>query len=662
MARPDRSPDAPQDRPPKGGGQGPPVPPPLRPRRQQWLMFLWLAIVILVVANFMEATQRPERVEMIYSEFLEAVEQGRVEEVILRGQSVEGSFTEQARTRGDLDAGEGFRTTRPTVEGRQLLDRLQAHGVRIIARPEDPPWWQSMLMLVVPWILLLAFLFWFWNRMQQRLMSGGGPFGIGQSKARQIKAEESEVRMEDVAGSENAKRDIFEVVDFLKQPERYRALGAKVPHGILMMGPPGTGKTLMAKAVAGEAGVPFFSISGSEFIEMFVGVGAARVRDLFKQAKQQAPSVIFIDELDSIGRARGTGMGGGHDEREQTLNQILSEMDGFESHHSVVVLSATNRPDVLDSALLRPGRFDRKIVLEMPHRQAREAILAVHTRDMPLADDVDLARLAAITTGFSGADLANLANEAALLAGRREREIIDWACFSNARDRVLLGEAKDVALSEEERHRVAYHESGHALLAYLLPQADPLEKVTVLPRGQALGVTAQVPDEERFTYGEAYLRDRLTVMYGGRLAEAIVFGEVSSGAQDDLDQATRLARRMVARWGMSERVGPVVFTQSHEHVFLGKEISQPREHSEETASLVDAEIRRLLTDVESHGRALLERHREALDALAEALERRETLEFEEIHALLETHLPGAADETPERRAHRGAPAAKGRDA
>ncbi|UYG08328.1 ATP-dependent zinc metalloprotease FtsH [Halomonas sp. M4R1S46] len=662
MARPDRTPDAPQDRPPQGGGQGPPGLPPGRPRRQQWLLFLWMAIAILVVANFMEATQRPGRVEMTYSEFLEAVEQGQVEAVTLRGQSVEGSFTEQARTRRDLDAGEGFHTTRPTVEGRQLLDRLQANGVRIVARPDEPSWWQRMLMLVVPWVLLLALLFWFWNRMQQRLMSGGGPFGIGQSRARQIQAEESEVRMGDVAGSENAKRDIFEVVDFLKQPERYRALGAKVPHGILMMGPPGTGKTLMAKAVAGEAGVPFFSISGSEFIEMFVGVGAARVRDLFKKAKEQAPSVIFIDELDSIGRARGTGMGGGHDEREQTLNQILSEMDGFESHHSVVVLSATNRPDVLDSALLRPGRFDRKIVLEMPHRQAREAILGVHTRDMPLADDVDLARLAAITTGFSGADLANLANEAALLAGRREREIIDWACFSNARDRVLLGEAKDVALSEAERHRVAYHESGHALLAYLLPQADPLEKVTVLPRGQALGVTAQVPDEERFTYGEAYLRDRLTVMYGGRLAEAIVFGEVSSGAQDDLDQATKLARRMVARWGMSERVGPVVFTQSQEHVFLGKEISQPREHSEETASLVDAEIRRLLTDVESRGRELLEHHREALDALAEALERRETLEFGEIHELLEAHLPGAAGEAPERRARRDASASKGGDA
>ncbi|GAA0638101.1 ATP-dependent zinc metalloprotease FtsH [Halomonas beimenensis] len=642
MAKPDRNPGDRDDGPPQ---ENRPTPPPGRPQ-PQWLMFLWMAIAILVVANFMEASRQPGRVELTYSEFLDAVEQGEVEEVTLHGQSVQGTFTEEARTLRDLDQGEGFRTTRPTVEGRQLLDRLQAKGVRIVARPEDLPWWQRMLMLAVPWILLLAFLFWFWSRMQQRMMSGGGPFGIGQSKARQIKGEESEVRMGDVAGSENAKRDIFEVVDFLKQPGRYRALGAKVPHGILMMGPPGTGKTLMAKAVAGEAGVPFFSISGSEFIEMFVGVGAARVRDLFKKAKEQAPSVIFIDELDSIGRARGTGMGGGHDEREQTLNQILSEMDGFEPHQSVVVLSATNRPDVLDPALLRPGRFDRKIVLEMPHRKAREAILKVHTREIPLADDVDLARLAAMTTGFSGADLANLANEAALLAGRRDQQVVDWPCFSNARDLVLLGETKDVALSESERHRVAYHESGHALLAYLLPQADPLEKVTVLPRGQALGVTAQVPDEDRFTYGEAYLRDRLTVMYGGRLAEAIVFGEVSSGAQDDLDQATKLARRMVARWGMSDRVGPVVFSQSQDHVFLGKEMAHPREHSEETASLVDEEIRRLLTDVEARGREQLERHRGALDALAEALERRETLEAEEIHELLESHLERDVERAP----------------
>ncbi|MFG6178497.1 ATP-dependent zinc metalloprotease FtsH [Halomonas sp. THAF12] len=631
MATADRNQAPDSDRPPNGNGRGPRKPP-------QWLALLWMAIAVLVIVNLVETSQQPDRVELNYSEFLDEVDQGRVATVTLRGQSVTGTFTDQASAARGLSAGQGFQTTRPTLEGRALLDRLQAQGVTIVARPEELPWWQRMLMLVVPWILLLGFLFWFWNRMQQRLMSGGGPFGLGQSRARQIRAEESGVRMADVAGSENAKRDVMEVVEFLKRPDRYRALGAKVPHGILMMGPPGTGKTLLARAVAGEAGVPFFNIGGSEFIEMFVGVGAARVRDLFKQAKDQAPSVIFIDELDSIGRARGTGMGGGHDEREQTLNQILSEMDGFEPHHAVVVLSATNRPDVLDPALLRPGRFDRKIVMELPHRQAREAILAVHTRDMPLGDDVDLARLAAITTGFSGADLANLANEAALLAGRRGQSIVDWACVSEARDRVLLGEAKDVALSAEERRRVAYHEAGHALLAYLLPHADPLEKVTVLPRGQALGVTAQMPAEDRFTFGEAYLRDRLTVMYGGRLAEAIVFGEVSSGAQDDLEQATRLARRMVANWGMSERIGPVVFAQSREHVFLGKEMAQAREHSEETASLVDAEIRRLLGEVEARGRELLERHRQSLERLAEALAERETLEAEAIHELLEACL------------------------
>ncbi|TFH88512.1 ATP-dependent metallopeptidase FtsH/Yme1/Tma family protein [Billgrantia azerbaijanica] len=612
------------------------------PPHRQFLLFLWFAVGILLIFHYLDTTDREVQTELTYSQFLAAVDAGQVETVTLRGQSITGQYKEGARAEGEAMR---FSTTRPDVEGERLLERLESHGIEIIARPLEPPWWQRVLIGALPWILMLGLLFWFWNRMQQRLMSGGGPLGMGRSQARRVTSEESHVRLTDVAGSENAKREVTEVVDFLKEPGRYRALGAKIPRGILMMGPPGTGKTLMAKAVAGEAGVPFFSISGSEFIEMFVGVGASRVRDLFKQAKEQAPSVVFIDEIDSIGRARGTGMGGGHDEREQTLNQILAEMDGFEEHESVVVLAATNRPDVLDPALLRPGRFDRKVVLENPHRQARRDILAVHTRDIPLADDVDLMHLAEITTGFSGADLANLANEAALLAGRRGQQEVDWACFSDARDRLLLGEAKDVGLSESERHIVAYHESGHALLAYLLPNADPLEKVTVLPRGRALGVTAQVPDEDRVNFSESYLRDRITVMYGGRLAESIVFGEVSSGAENDLEQATKLARRMVGHWGMNRRIGPVMVSHSQEHVFLGREMAQGRDYSESLASLVDEEVRQLLTDLESRGRQLLEAHRAALDALAAALEAHETLEIDQIREVLAGHMPASSRAT-----------------
>lgn len=603
--------------------------------RQQWLLFVWMAVAILLMFHYLEGADRQARVELTYSDFLEAVDAGHVGEVTLRGQALEGVFSDSGRL--DLDLGEtrAFTTTRPDVESERLLERLEAQQVRIAARPAEPAGWQRLLMGVVPWLLMLALLFWFWNRMQERMTGGSGTFGMGRSRARLVEPQQSKVTLEDVAGSENAKRDIFEVIEFLREPERFKALGARMPRGILMMGPPGTGKTLMAKAVAGEAGVPFFSISGSEFIEMFVGVGASRVRDLFRQAKEKAPSVVFIDEIDSIGRTRGTGVGGGHDEREQTLNQILAELDGFEGHEAVVVLAATNRPDVLDPALLRPGRFDRKVTLENPHREAREAILGVHTRRMPLAGDVDLARLAEITIGFSGADLANLANEAALLAGRRGCSEVDWACFLDARDRLMLGEEREMGLSEAQRRLVAYHEAGHALLAHLLPHADRLEKVTVLPRGRTLGVTAQVPDEERVNYGESWLRDRITVLFGGRLAESIVYGEVSSGAENDLEQATRLARRMVARWGMSERVGPMALSQGQEHAFLGREMTQLREHSEASAGLLDDEIRRLLTELEHRGRQLLEQHRPELDRLAEALAVRETLEGEELREVLE---------------------------
>ena len=528
-----------------------------------------------------------------------------------------------------------FETLRPEVEDQRLLERLERHGVAINAEPAEPAWWAQVLLRALPWILALGLLLWFWNRMARKAMSGGaGPFNFGQSRAKRIEQERSDVRLEHVAGADNAKVEVQEVIEYLRDPERFRKLGARIPHGLLLMGPPGTGKTLMARAVAGEADVPFYSVTGSEFIEMFVGVGASRVRDMFDNARTNAPSVIFIDELDAIGRSRGTGMGGGHDEREQTLNQILAQMDGFEPNEAVVVLAATNRPDVLDSALMRPGRFDRKITMDRPDRKARRAILEVHTEKIPLDDDVELDRLAQITIGFSGADLANLANEAALLAGRRGREKVSWSCFTEARDRVTLGQARDSALRDRERRLVAYHESGHALLAELLPNADPVDKISILPRAQTLGVTSQLPEEDRYNYGEAYLRDRIAVLFGGRLAESIVFDEVSNGAENDLEQATRLARRMVGRWGMSERLGPTSFIESDQHVFLGREMAQERTHSEATAAAIDDEIQKLLKDIEAMARDLLENHRDRLDALAEALVENETLERREMREII----------------------------
>ncbi len=610
--------------PPLGNGQG-----------QRWQLFIALSLGILLAMYYLEVVQQPERLELRYSELLTAVERGHVDEVTLRGQEIVGRLSSRGRSEYGVDEPGIFESTRPDFVDERLLPLLAEHDVNITAEPADPAWWQQILVGALPWILLLGLLFWFWHRMAQRTMSGSGALGFGKSGAKRVQRQDSKTRLDDVAGADQAKQEIAEVIEFLKHPGYFQRLGATIPRGVLMMGPPGTGKTLMARAIAGEAGVPFFTISASEFIEMFVGVGASRVRDLFRQAKEAAPAVIFIDELDSVGRSRGTGMGGGHDEREQTLNQILAEMDGFEGHESVVVLAATNRPDVLDPALLRPGRFDRKITLEVPHRQARVAILAVHTRKMPLADDVDLERIAAGTVGFSGADLANLANEAALLAGRRKLDTIDQSCFDDARDRIMLGAASERMLSERDRRTVACHEAGHALLAHLLPHADPLEKVSVLPRGRSLGITAQLPNEERYNFNESYLRDRLAVMFGGRAAESIVFGEVSSGAENDLEQATRLARRMVAHWGMSERVGPVAFPQSEEHVFLGKEIARGREHSEDTAALIDSEVRRLLGEVEAHARTTLEDNRQALDTLAEALLEHETLNAKEIRRLLD---------------------------
>ncbi|WP_440997007.1 ATP-dependent zinc metalloprotease FtsH [Arhodomonas sp. SL1] len=604
-----------------------------------WYVFLWMAALLMLVSYWTQFTPEDGVQSIAYSEFKEAVVAGEVAEVTLRGEEVRGRFTERgARTRGGEQAVERFRTIRPELEDRALLDLLEEHAVTIRAESQQLAWWQQLIINVLPWLLLLAFFFWLWYFAQRRVMGGGagGMFQFGRSKARRFREEHPSVTMDDVAGVETAKRDLREIVDFLKHPGKYQALGAKMPKGVLMVGPPGTGKTLLARAVAGEAGVPFYSISGSEFIEMFVGVGAARVRDMFQNARSEAPSLIFIDELDSIGRARGTGLGGGHDEREQTLNQILAEMDGFEPHEKVVVLAATNRPDVLDAALLRPGRFDRKVMLERPHKEARKAILEVHARNVPLAEDVDLGHLAERTTGFSGADLENLINEAALIAARQGREEVDAEILDTARDNLVLGERRDYTLSDEEKRMVAYHECGHALTAFYLTHTDPLEKVTVVPRGRALGLTEQTPREERYNLNESYLRDRISVMLGGRVSERLVFGEVSSGAQQDLKEATQLARRMVAQWGMSEKVGPVGLNVGEEHVFLGREMAQPRDHSERLAELVDEEVRRVLQEAERRTEELLTEHRDGLDRLATAVLERETLDADEIGEVLES--------------------------
>lgn len=486
----------------------------------------------------------------------------------------------------------------------------------------------------LPWILLLALMFWFWGAAQKRMTQGGGPFDFSRSKARRARKETSTATLDDVAGIESAKREIAEIIDFLKSPEKYRALGAVMPKGVLLVGPPGTGKTLLARAIAGEAEVPFYSISASEFIEMFVGVGAARVRDMFKEARKDAPALIFIDELDAIGRSRGAGLGGGHDEREQTLNQILTEMDGFEAHENVLVLAATNRPDVLDSALLRPGRFDRKITLDRPHKEARAAILKVHVRKVPLANDVDLEQLAARTIGFSGADLKNLVNEAALTAARENLHEVNAHCFELARDRIILGEERDTKLTPKEREAIAYHECGHAIMAYYMPNADPLTKLTIIPHGMAMGVTEQTPREDHYTYNESYLKDRIKVMLGGRCSEKLIYGEVSTGAQNDLKEATALVRKMVGQWGMSEKIGPLGLSIGEEHVFLGREMGMPREFSEKMAEMIDEEIQSQLLALERATLDFLTEHRNQLEALATAVLKHETLSAEDVEEIL----------------------------
>ncbi|KMQ74095.1 ATP-dependent zinc metalloprotease FtsH [Marinobacter subterrani] len=610
-----------------------------QPAMPNQFSFLWLSAAIFLAILWLQDGNQPQLRELAYSEFKAAVMNNQVAEVTLRQEAITGLFTDSGTAALSSDtparpSSPGFRTIRPPMEDPSLLNLLEEHQVTIRAAPSGLPWWQEMIRGFLPWLLLLGLMFWFWGAAQKRMTQGGGPFNFSRSKARRARKETSTATLDDVAGIESAKREIAEIIDFLKSPEKYRALGAVMPKGVLLVGPPGTGKTLLARAIAGEAEVPFYSISASEFIEMFVGVGAARVRDMFQEARKDAPSLIFIDELDAIGRSRGAGLGGGHDEREQTLNQILTEMDGFEAHENVLVLAATNRPDVLDSALLRPGRFDRKITLDRPHKDARTAILQVHVRKVPLADDVNLEQLASRTIGFSGADLKNLVNEAALTAARENLHEVNAHCFDLARDRIILGEQRDTRLTPTEREAVAYHECGHAIMAYYMPNADPLTKITIIPHGMAMGVTEQTPKDDHYTYTESYLKDRIKVMLGGRCSEKLIYGEVSTGAQNDLKEATTLVRRMIGQWGMSEKIGPLGLSIGEEHVFLGREMGLPREFSEKMAELIDAEIQSQLMGLEKATFDFLTEHRDQLEALTRAVLNQETLAGEEIEEIL----------------------------
>jgi len=592
----------------------------------------WIALLIAFAINWLISMWllSPEApIQVPYTTFLEQLDADNVESVVSTGEEIQGEFASAIADPDDPNiTSTSFRTLRPAFAEDDLLQRLIDNGVVVNAEPPaSPPFWQQLLFGFGPTLLLLLLIFSFYRRAGQGL---GGLGGLGASRAQQYQPSTDRVTFDDVAGIDDAEDQLVEVVDFLRDPDKYTKLGAAIPRGVLLSGAPGTGKTLLAKAVAGEANVPFFSMAASEFIEMVVGVGASRVRDLFSKAKEAAPAIIFIDEIDSIGRARGGAMSfGGHDEREQTLNQILTEMDGFVGNEGVIVVAATNRPDVLDPALLRPGRFDRHVTVSSPDQIGRKAILEVHTREVPLADGVDLEAVAASTPGMVGADLRNLVNEAALTAARRSHEAVHMEDFTDALEQIVLGAERKIMMTAGDRERTAYHESGHALLGMLLPGADPVRKVSIIPRGRALGVTFQAPEADRYSYTKEYLLGRITGALGGRVAEEMIFDERTTGAENDLVQATRIARNMVGRWGMSERVGPVSVLNDNEPPNpFGKD-----DLSEHTHQLIDEEVRRIIEECERQAREELEKHREKLDALATALLEKETLEEGEAYEI-----------------------------
>ncbi len=556
-----------------------------------------------------------------YSEFYQEVKAGNVRSVTIAGNQITGKL------RGD----ENLRTTIPS-DYPGIIDVLQEAGVAIEVKESSTPAWLSFLINASPFILLFGF----WIFMMRQMQAGGNKaLSFGKSRARLLTSQQKKITFKDVAGVDEAKEELQEVIEFLREPQKFQKLGGRIPKGVLLVGPPGTGKTLLARAIAGEANVPFFSISGSDFVEMFVGVGASRVRDLFEQGKKSAPCIIFMDEIDAVGRHRGAGLGGGHDEREQTLNQLLVEMDGFDSNEGVILIAATNRPDVLDPALLRPGRFDRRVVVNRPDVRGREGILRVHTRKVPLANDVDLHVLARGSPGFSGADLANLVNEAALFAARQNRKVVTMRDFELAKDKVMMGaERRSMLLTDEEKKNTAYHEAGHALVAAMIPHSDPLHKVTIIPRGAALGVTMQLPIDDKHTYTKDFLGSRLAILMGGRIAEEMFLEHMTTGAGNDIEQATEMARQMVCEWGMSG-LGPLTFGKKEEQIFLGREIAQHRDYSEATAIRIDAEVSKLVETAYDQAKKLITDHSDVLVRMAEALLEREVLDGDDVQALVE---------------------------
>jgi len=611
-------------------------------RSPQWrasIVAILVFIILFVWTQYFTPTG-PERYEISYSQFFEQLNAGNIKSVSIRKLQVNGEFIKEVNisfpgAKKPL-AVKDFQTYLPSFQGEGLLSELEKKNVIINVEPAEEKsfFWQFIIGLL-PWVVIIGVWMLIMRRAQQQIQGGpGGLFTFGASKAKLFDVKKPGVTFKDVAGMENVKLELRETIEFLKDPSRYLKIGAKVPKGVLLIGPPGTGKTLLARATAGEAGVPFYSISASEFIEMFVGVGASRVRDMFQKAKSSHPSIIFIDEIDAVGRTRGTGLGGGHDEREQTLNQLLSEMDGFDPHDEVIVMAATNRPDVLDPALLRPGRFDRHIVIDRPGWKERKAILGVHVRGKALADNVDLETIAKGTPGMTGADLENLANEAALVALRKDKDRLDMSDFEEAMDIILMGSKREETISDAEKKITAYHEAGHTLVAWELPGTDPIYKVSIIPRGVAMGVTQLLPEEDRHYYPKTYLVNRLCVALGGRNAEKLVFGEVSSGAQSDLKEATSLAEKMVSQWGMSDKVGPVNLGRGEEHPFLGRELSMPKRYSEEMAWLMDLEIQRFIIEAEEKAKEILVQNRHVLDKLADALIKEEVLDKDDIERII----------------------------
>ncbi len=603
-----------------------------------------MLLLPLLFFNLMRDQEEPSA-DLTFTEFRAELDAGNIHEVnVIEGRTVKGEFRSPVTRNGQELV--HFETVLPGEITESLVDRLQEQEVVIRAETEGTAWW-TFAISALPWLLIIAF--WIWIL---RTMQGGGnkAFQFGKSKAKMITPDTPTVTFDNVAGADEAKHELEEIIEFLKDPEKFSRLGGRLPKGVLLVGPPGTGKTLLARAVAGEAGRPFFQMSGSDFVEMFVGVGASRVRDLFEQGKAHAPCLIFIDEIDAVGRHRGAGLGGGHDEREQTLNQLLVEMDGFEANEGVILLAATNRPDVLDPALLRPGRFDRQVVVDAPDVKGREMILGVHARKLPLAEDVDLSVIAKGTPGLSGADLANICNEAALLAARRDGDHVTMEDLEGAKDKIMLGtERKSMVLTDSERKLTAYHEAGHAVIGLRVPGLDPIHKVTIIPRGRALGITASLPSEDRHSYTKRWLEAQLCMLFGGRVAEEMIFGpdHVTTGAGNDIERATQMARRMVTRFGMSDAVGLMAVGDSDQEVFLGKDISQRRDVSEHTAQLVDQEVKRILDDAHETAREVLTRERDLLESIAQALLERETLEAEEIDLLSRgENLPPVEVEEP----------------